>query len=213
MKRTVFSLMAAVAFLPGCGPQAGASPAEIASTLAPATSPTSLPVAKSDAVPAGAFVFFEDFEQGTARWQLPAGTEPVAWRLLNALTCGGKYTMLIGQDNQVPFAAAEGESVLTLKSPLDLTRAVRPQLKYDVKGLAYPADALTIQAEIQPSGEDWRPWGRAVNGAFVFMGSVVADLTPYAGKSVGLRFRARFKPAGEPAKGMYLDDVVVIEPR
>jgi hypothetical protein len=182
-------------FLAGCAPTA---------TLpAPGLSAVGTPAAtNADRVPAGKFLFLEDFEGGTARWELPA----TGWRLLNAMSCGGLYTMLL------PDAGQPGESVFTLKEPLDLKAASKPVLKFDVKGLTSPEDAVVIQAEVRPEGKDWQPLGHDARGNHVFVASVVADLAPFAGQAVGLRFHGVTKAGKADAKGMYLDDVAVIEP-
>ena len=106
-----------------------------------------------------------------------------------------------------------GESTFTLKEALDLKTAIKPVLKFDVKGLTSPEDAVVIQAELRPAGQDWQPLGHDARGNHVFVASVVADLQPYAGQTVGLRFRGVTKAGKADSKGMYLDDVAVIEPQ
>jgi hypothetical protein len=170
----------------------------------PAPVPTPTPVPSqpsSDPVPTGKFLFYEDFEAGTDRWQLPA----TGWHPIMASSCGGKYAMILD--------LAPGDSSFSLKQPLDLSTAVRPVLKYDVKGVTTPPDAVTVQAEIRPPGQDWRPVGHATHGDHVFVAGVVADLTAYAGQAIGLRFHATVGAAEAVYKGYYLDDIEVIEPR
>ena len=74
-------------------------------------------------------LFYEDFEKGMDAWEAP-GTGAVGWRLLEANTCGGRYTMLLGQDGQTPFADGNGEFFLQLKQPLDLKAGVKPVPRY-----------------------------------------------------------------------------------
>jgi hypothetical protein len=181
---------------------AGCAPAPVITAATPSPMPPVPVSANSDPVPAGKFLFYEDFENGTDRWELPA----TGWQLLNAFTCGGKYTMLL------PDSGQPGESTFTLKQPIDLAKAVKPVLKFDVKGLTTPEDAVVIQAELRPAGKDWQPLGHDARGNHVFVASVAADLTPYVGQAVGLRFHGVTKAGKADSKGMYLDDVAVIEP-
>jgi hypothetical protein len=184
------------------------------SVAAPApASPKAAESVTSDAVPSGAFIFYEDFENGAARWQLPAVTPASEWRLLNAPSCGGMWTMLIGQADRTPFTGPAGESIFTLVAPIDLAKAVKPILKFDVKGLATPEDAVSIQAEVKLATGDWTPIGHPAIGNHAFVGSVVCDLGPFVGKRISLRFRATLKQALQPSYGLYLDDIAVIEPQ
>lgn len=159
----------------------------------------------------GSFLFYEDFEHGMKRWHVQGGGDGVAWRLLEAHTCGGAFTMHLGKPKQAPYAAARGESYLVLTDGLDLTTAKRPTLKYDVKGVCDPISAITYEVELKPPGGAWRVVSPAVDGRFDGMRSLYLDLTPYAKKRVGLRFHAHVKPTQKPTKGLYLDDIHVIE--
>ena len=198
-----------------CAPQAAPPPPGAAlPTLAPVPSPFGPAVSYgSDPLPAGSFVFFEDFERGADRWTLPDPAAPVAFRVANVRACGGLYTILLGRADLAPYAPDAGEHVLALAAPLDLTKARRPFLKYDVKGTTTPATALDLVAEVRGADGAWTPVGRRVRGGYVFMASIGADLTPWAGQAVGLRFRAALAPGTAPTEGFYLDDVQVIEPR
>ncbi|MDB5099360.1 MAG: hypothetical protein JWM80_3781 [Cyanobacteria bacterium RYN_339] len=181
--------------LAGCAPAATFQPPNPAASGPPVAT-------NADLVPTGKFLFYEDFENGTEKWELPA----TGWQLLNAYSCGGKFTMLL------PDTGRPGESYFTLRAPLDLGKLVKPLLKYDVKGLTTPEDATVIQAEVRPPGQDWRPLGHDARGNHAFAAAVVADLKPYAGQTVGLRFHGTTKAGQADTKGMYLDDVGVIEP-
>lgn len=206
-------LLAACAPAPAGAPAAG-GPTPPAATLAPPPSPFGPAVDYgSDKVPPGSFVFFEDFERGFDRWAMPDPKAQVAFRPLNALACGGLWTIMLGPEGGAEFTPAPGEHVLALKAPLDLTKARAPFLKYDVKGESSPAEALDLVAEIRGTDGAWTPVGRRVRGGYVFMASIGADLTAWAGQPVGLRFRATFAPGAGPMKGFMLDDVQVIEPR
>jgi hypothetical protein len=178
----------------------------------PATPTTPDPVWGSDPVPAGSFLFYEDFEKGYDRWAMPDPKAEVAFRPLNAPTCGGLWSILLGTADHERYTPAAGEHVLALADPLDLTKAKRPFLKYDVKGVTFPETAIDLTAEVRPEGGAWTPVGRRIRGGYVFMASIGADLTAYAGQQVGLRFRATFTAGEAAAKGMYLDDVQVLEP-
>ncbi len=177
-----------------------------------ATSTTTSPTFGSDPVPAGAFLFYEDFERGYDRWALPDASAAVTFRKLNAPTCGGLWSILLGTADHARYTPAPGEHVLALKAPLDLSKAKKPFLKYDVKGVTFPAEAVELWAEIRGAGGAWTPVGRRVRGGYVFMASIGADLTAWAGQPIDLRFRARMTTGTEGAKGMYLDDVQVVEP-
>lgn len=196
-----------------CGPQAGLAPPAALPTLAPAPTPFGPGAGfASDRIPAGPFLFFEDFEKGYDRWTLPDPAPAVAFRSLNAPTCGGMWTILLGTADHGPFTPAPGEHVLALKAPLDLTKAKRPFLKYDVKGVTWPAEAVDLVAEVRTAGGLWTPVGRHVRGGYLFMASIGADLTPWVGQKPELRFRATMTAGEQASVGMYLDDVQVIEP-
>jgi hypothetical protein len=178
--------------------------------------PTPRPLAGTLPPVAGAFLFYEDFEKGMAgmkRWTISGPARDVAWRLLEARTCGGQFTMHLGRPKQATFQAARGDSYLTLSAPLDLRTAKKPTLKYDVKGVANPPEAVRYQAEIRPAGGKWTPLGPVIEGRFVLMQSIYLDISRYAGQPLGLRFHAWTQPGREPSKGLYLDDVFVIEPQ
>jgi len=89
---------------------------------------------------------------------------------------------------------------------------VKPVLKYDVKGLTSPAEAVSLTVEVRPAGQDWRQVGHGAQGDHVFVASQVADLTPFVGQQLGLRFHGVTRAGKGDSQGMYLDDVDVIEP-
>lgn len=187
------------------------SAVEAAVAGAPVVTPSQEPV-KSDPVPAGPYLFYEDFEHGQDRWTMPAAGSAAGWRVLHAHTCDGDYTMLYGQDAQAPFSGPAAESVLALNAPLDLTGAKKPVLKYDVKGEAVPDSAGSITAELKAPGGDWQAVGRISHANHAYAASVVSDLTPWVGQQVQLRFRADLA-ASSQTTGLYLDDIAVIEPQ
>lgn len=212
MRRLLLALL-----LLGCAPEEAPAPA--AETSAPPRSlaglvPSPSPVLYgSDTIPIGAFVYYEDFEKGFRGWELPKDPTGVALRALRAPACGGLWTVHLGLPGQREFAPVAGHHVLTKTAPLDLTRAKRPQLKFDVKGLTQPVEALHMTAEIRPPGGSWQPIGRPIKGGYMFVASIVADLTPWAGRFLGLRFVYDMAPAEAKTKGFYLDDIMVIEPQ
>lgn len=195
-------LLIAIAVALGCTP----APAPLVSV---SPSPSRSPV--TERVPAGAFLFFEDFEQGTARWQVPASEGPT-WRLLKSYACGGAFTMHLGLPEQTPYTPTAGEAILALQAPLDLKKGRSPRLKFDVLGTAEPDTAITLWAEARDPGAAWKPLGDPVTANHALMKSLVRDLTPWAGRPVELRFRAVTSAGSAPTKGVYLDDVQVIEP-
>ena len=168
---------------------------------------------KPTVVLAGTFLFYEDFEHGTARWRWSGGTPQVHWLLLNARTCGGEYTMLMGQPNQAPFTTARGTAWLTLLPPVDLRKAHRPHLTYDIKTQATPDDALTLQPQARAVGGRWRSVGAIARAHYALVFTRFADLTAFVGKRVELRFEVRFRPMASRTTGLYLDNVQIIEPQ
>jgi hypothetical protein len=205
--------LALILLLPGC---AAATPVTPAASSAP--QPAATPIAAlapdlvSDVVPPGSFVFFEDFEAGTGRWQLPAAAD-LGWRLLKAHTCTGEYSLLLGKDGQAPFTGSAQDSYVTLTQGLDLSKATNPLFKYDVLGKATPDGAVTFTVEVRAKGGDWKPLGepRVANHAFAL--TYVSPLTEFAGQTVDLRFHGKIDQVQEPSKGLYLDQVAVIEAR
>lgn len=212
----LLATLAAACSPPGASVPAGQAVVAAASA-APTQAPTASPAAQitngSDPLPAGAFLFYEDFERGYDRWALPDASAAVTFRPLNAPTCGGLWSILLGTADHARYVPTAGEHLLALKAPLDLTTAKKPFLKYDVKGVTFPAEAIDVRAEIRGEDGVWTPIGRRVTGDYVFMASIGADLSAWVGKRIGLRFRAVVTAGSGPSKGMYLDDVQVIEPR
>lgn len=219
MKRFVLGTLFAL-LLSGCAPSDVPAPVPAAGTSSTPTSlaalvPSPAPVRYgSDKVPVGTFVYYDDFEKGFDDWELPPApaADTVGLRALKAPACGGLWTVHIGLPEQKPYIPSVGSFMLSKKAPLDLSKAQKPWFKYDVKGVTFPAEALDLTAEIRPPGGDWQPVGRRIVGGYVFMASIGADLTAYAGQKLGLRFVATLKPGQDASKGIWLDDVVVIEP-
>ncbi|MNT38768.1 hypothetical protein D3C72_1749760 [compost metagenome] len=121
--------------------------------------------------------------------------------------------MLFGLPDRAEFSEGSGQSVLTLKEPIDLTAATRPHLKYDVRGLSYPQDAVMVQPEARRRGGDWVPVGPVTVSRYPSdMGYRAADLTAFAGGEVELRFKAYLSPLDRPTRGFMLDDVKILEP-
>jgi hypothetical protein len=196
--------------LSGC---AAAQPVVPPAPVASAT-PMPAPVGQqvSDNVPSGAFVFFEDFEAGTGRWTMPPSAD-VGWRLLKAHTCTGDFSLLLGKDQQEPFTGSAQDRYVTLATGLDLSKARRPALKYDVLGHALPDGAVSMVVEVRPPGGDWQPLGDQRIADHPFALTFVSELTAWTGKTVDLRFHGTVKDVAEPSKGLYLDQIAVIEAR
>ncbi|MDB5096673.1 MAG: hypothetical protein JWM80_1094 [Cyanobacteria bacterium RYN_339] len=201
-------LALALILLSGCAAVQPAAPAAPIPSVTPAPSGQQV----SDVVPSGAFVFFEDFEGGTGRWQLPASAE-VGWRLLHAHTCTGEYSLLLGRDQAETFTGSAQDSYVTLATGLDLAKSRRPAFKYDVLGLAMPDGAIALSLEVRPAGGAWQPLGdaRVANHAFAL--TFVSDLSAWTGQTIDLRFHGVVKDVKEPTRGLYLDQLAVIEAR
>jgi hypothetical protein len=217
--RFVAILVAVAAFTPGEGAEA-ANPTPTASLQVAALdlsgalpSPTpdrSLPAGMKPEI-AGSFVFYEDFEKGVAKWTPSVGKSGVGFHLLKAATCGGLYTMVLGEAKNPPTKFASEEVLLTLKAPIDLRKVKKAQLQYDLKGDVTPPDSAAIIAEMRPVGGTWKPVAPKATARFPLVVTFTAELDPYLGKQVELRFRGITKPAKQAGKGFYLDDVHVVQ--
>ncbi|MEB3329197.1 MAG: hypothetical protein VKQ33_08210 [Candidatus Sericytochromatia bacterium] len=159
----------------------------------------------------GAFVFYEDFEHGMARWRIDGGKQGVGWHLLQASTCGGRYTMVLGRANNASARLVPTTAQLTLKAPIRLPARPPLQLKYDLKGTVTPPEAASIQPEWREGLGPWRPLGPPATARFPLMVSHRVDLSPLAGRQLQLRFRAATRTTATPQKGFYLDDVHVLQ--
>ncbi|MEB3330415.1 MAG: hypothetical protein VKQ33_14415 [Candidatus Sericytochromatia bacterium] len=197
--------------VPGPGDVVPSVPTPPAPTATPTAVPTPPPL-PPDVPRQGTFLFFEDFEQGLARWTIEGGTAQVGWQHLNAYTCGGAWTMLLGTPGRRPFANARGEAVLRLRAPIDLAKARRPYLFFDVRGQTVPEEAVVLQPEVSLDGRAWTPVGEAVRGRFPFVSHHHASLEAFLGKAVQLRFHVAFQVGSTPVLGVLLDDVNVLEP-
>ncbi|MEB3222904.1 MAG: hypothetical protein VKS61_12580 [Candidatus Sericytochromatia bacterium] len=196
-------------------------PVNLATALSPTPSPRPItipspmatpPALPSDVPRAGAFLLHEDFERGLSRWVPEGGTGAVGWQLLNATTCGGEWTMLLGRADWRLFQGLRGEAVLRLRAPLDLRAARRPILWYDVRGEATAPEAIVLQPEVSRDGQAWQPVGKAADGRYRFVTKHHAELTAHRGAEVQLRFRAAFDVGTTATKGLLLDDIQVLEP-
>ncbi len=207
--------MTAIA-LSACGePLPSASPAPTPAPTAPSRSDAWQHVNPDapDQVILGRVLFWEDFENGLSRWRIEGAAGAARWLLLEGNFCGGAFTMLFGLPERAEFAGGTGQSTLTLQEPIDLSTATRPHLKYDVRGLSYPQDALMVQPEARTPGGDWQPVGPVTVSRYPSdMGYRAADLTPYAGGKVEVRFKAYLSPLERPTRGFMLDDVKILEP-
>lgn len=194
---------------PAPAPAIGASAPPLIESV---PTPTPTPGESAAPVPKGRFVFYEDFEKSLDAWTIEGASMGVGWSRLNAYTCGGAWTMLLGKGEQEAFAGVKGASTLALKQPIVLAAAKRPHLVYDVRGTTTPESAVTIQAEASRDGKTWQAVGEPILGRYRFVFSRVVDLGAYAGApALHLRFAARFDVGAAPVTGMLLDDVKVIE--
>jgi hypothetical protein len=180
--------------------------------------PTPAPVFPGDAksIKPGRFVFYEDFERGQAsmkKWVVSGDRHPIGWHLLNASTCGGLFTLAVDRSDHKKFHAEKaGQSVVTYTDWIDLRKAKKPYLKYDVKGLLSPEDAVTVTPEASRDGKRWTAIGPTTLARYKMMRSRLCELAPYAGGRFRLRFRAEWKPFVTPTAGFYVDDVHIVEP-
>lgn len=178
----------------------------------PTPEPTRAPD-EGDKLLIGTAFFHEGFETGADAWTLEGEIGGVQWRRLEGNFCGGSFAMLVGLDGRSPFKDAEGELLLTLKTPIDLTGQTKPHVAYDVFGSANPADALVLQPEARRPGGTWQAVGKETYAEYPrAVGHRYADLTAYAGGPVELRFRAILAKADQPGQGLLLDDIRVLEP-
>lgn len=159
----------------------------------------------------GAFLYYEDFERGVAKWAFAGGQGEWGWHLLNAKTCGGLFTMHLGPKRHQLLAPRSAEGYVSYKTPLDLRKAQNPVLKFDVKGTAVPHDALSYQVQVRRPGAAWKTLGPVIDARFPMVRSIYMDLRPYKGGLLELRFHGRIKPSATPTLGLYLDDIHVIE--
>lgn len=159
----------------------------------------------------GAFLFFEDLEHTGDRWALAGASGGVGFHRLKAPACGGLYTLHVGRADHAPFTPLPLKTTATLKAPLDLTKAKRPLLRYDVKGEFSPIGALSLQPYVQVDGGAWQPLGKPALGRYPTVMTRFVLLTPYAGHKVRLRFEATMKAGTGKTKGYYLDDIYVME--
>lgn len=162
----------------------------------------------------GAFIFYDDFEKGMGKWAVTGNAKDLGWHLLNAATCGGLWTMVLGKPLNEEHQGQACEAYLSVKQAIDLRKAKRPQLQYDLKGVSLPPELIAVQAQVRKKGQGpWADVGPVAHGSLPLVLTFVADLTPYAGSELELRFRGQLKAAPKATKGFYLDDVHIVEPR
>ncbi|MEB3283864.1 MAG: hypothetical protein VKN33_01075 [Candidatus Sericytochromatia bacterium] len=162
---------------------------------------------------AGSFLFYEDFERGTERWEISGGKGEIGWHLLKASTCGGLYTMVLGHTLNQASRFARTSSLLSLKTDIAIPPQGQFQIKYDVKGNVTPPEAAIIQAEIRPENGTWIRIAPTASARFPLVVTFKADLAPFLGQTIGLRFRGTTETTQDPQKGFYLDDIHIIRKR
>jgi hypothetical protein len=161
----------------------------------------------------GKKLFHEDFEAGMATFRAEGTRKGLGWHRLRAAACGGRYTMVLGRAFNDVFTDATTTADLVLVKPLDLTRARHPRLQYDLKGITYPPERVEVRPWVRRPGGQWQPIGAVGQARYMFVATFTADLTAYRGGKLDLRFRGEIKAGSKPNKGMYLDDITVVEPR
>lgn len=189
-------------------------PARVAS-LADAL-PSPRPAATLPSMPPmalGKKLFHEDFEEDRPTFRASGTRSGVGWHRLRAAACGGRYTMVLGRAFNDVFTNAPATADLTLVKPLDLRRTRHPRLQYDLKGITYPPDLVEIRPWVRRPGGRWQAIGAVGQARYMFVATFTADLTPFRGGKLELRFRGVVKAGNKPNKGMYLDDIAVVEPR
>jgi hypothetical protein len=176
--------------------------------------PTPAPMLPSMPPPAiGAWLLREDFEHGDAAWQTTGGTGDLGFHHLRAVACGGRYTMVLGRLHNEPYSGVGCTADLSLKQALDLRKAKHPRLQYDLKGVTTPLDLITIRPYARRPGGAWAPIGAVGHARYTLVATFTADLSAYAGGYMELRFHGQIGQSRQPNKGLYLDDVYVLEPR
>jgi hypothetical protein len=166
---------------------------------------------KMPAPVAGRFVFFDDFENGFAKWKIEGGADGLGWHHIKSKSCGGLYTMVLGTATNEPYTGGQAVSYLAAAAPIDLKGTKKPQLQYDLKGYTTPPEVIAIRPELRKPGGAWQPIGAVANARYAVVVTFTADLVPYAGGPVELRFKGEIKGSGQPNKGIFLDDVHVVE--
>lgn len=203
---------------PAATQEAGASGEALASgglSLADAL-PSPIPSMVRPSMPPqlpGAFLFYEDFEKGMGKWSVAGNQAGLGWHLLNAATCGGLWTMVLGKAMNEPHQGQACTAYLSAKAPIDLGKAKAPQLQYDLKGVSNPPELIDLVAEVRPVGGAWKAVGAIAHGSLPLVLTFTADLSAHAGQKIELRFRGQLQPAKAPTKGFYLDDIHIVEPR
>lgn len=177
-------------------------------------SPMPIPVLPSMPPPAaGSFAFYEDFENGIARWKMANAANGLGWHHIKSKSCGGLYTVVLGRKENVEFSKERAEAYLVVTKPIDLRKSRKPQLQYDLKGATMPPEILTVTVEGRRPGGTWRPIGAKANARYAVVVTFTADLKPYIGGLLDLRFKGVVKGTDKLVKGMFLDDIHVVESR
>jgi hypothetical protein len=201
--------LAAASPVPAPNPQA---PHLAPSLLDALPSPTPRPILPPMPSPmVGTWLLHEDFEHGMGHWRASGGSGDAGWHLLRAAACGGLYTMVLGRPHNDPFTNVAATAELTLAKPVDLTRLRKPHLQYDLKGLCFPYDLLAIRPYVRRPGQVWKPVGALGYARYPLVVTFAADLSAFAGGPIELMFRGEMHAGAKPNRGLYLDDVTVLE--
>lgn len=177
----------------------------------PKPTPTPDPREPAPPVPLeGAFYFLDDFEQDAHPWTQQADPGP-GWSLEYGTTCSGHWFMHVGRMG--PQRDEPRDATMRLATWIDLRKARHPMLTYDVLGDAKPEENVWLQPEVLAEGGAWEPVGTTSYGRYTTVKTRFADLMSYADKRVRVGFHARFNPPYQASRGLFLDNVQVIEPR
>jgi hypothetical protein len=130
---------------------------------------------------------------------------------LRAAACGGLYTMVLGREHNDVFTNVAASCDLVLAQPISLKGMILPRLQYDLKGLCFPADLLTIRAYVRRPGGAWQAVGQPGHARYPLVVTFVADLAAFKGGPIELKFHGELKAGPKPNRGLYLDDVNVLD--
>lgn len=160
---------------------------------------------------AGRFVFYDDFEKPNTKWKTSRGKDGVAWFRIESKSCGGLYTMVLGKQDNSEFKGVATTAYMTTSAPVDLKGTKAPQLQYDLKGMTRPFETIGVHVEARRPGGAWKAIGAPAVARYPTVVTFTADLTEFAGGPMEMRFVGDVKAEDRPNKGMFLDDIHVVE--
>ncbi len=158
----------------------------------------------SDATPAHTLPFTDGME-GTTNWRY-GGT----WGVTAETAHGGSYSLT---DSPAGAYAPETWSVLQLIRPLDLTGATFPYLSWWERYAIRQYDYARVQVSAW-NGSTWGTWTEVAQHYFdtsLSWNYNYADLRPFVGQQIRLRFVLDALQDGGVNEGWWIDDVQVAE--